>query len=112
MGMNAIKNSPRLMEVFEMVAAERIHQKRLLAGGVILFNCDSPIVDDDRKLRILTEELGEVANALDRLEKALAKKIRQGDTGAIKAARNHLQTELIQVAAVAVAWLETPERKK
>jgi hypothetical protein len=105
--MNAkIKNSPRMMEMFEAIAQERIHQKRLLAGGAILFNCDSPIVDDDRKLRILTEKLGEVAQAIDRIEK-----INPKQKALLKVAKNHLRAELKQVAAIAVAWLETPEVK-
>jgi NTP pyrophosphatase (non-canonical NTP hydrolase) len=87
----------------------------LLAGGVILFNCDSPIVDDNRKLRVLTEELGEVADAIDRLERlgktdiGFFKSLSMQKRAAIKTAREHLRAELKQVAAVAVAWLETPE---
>ncbi|HVU26529.1 MAG TPA: hypothetical protein VHG71_02195 [Verrucomicrobiae bacterium] len=105
-----IQNSPRMMDAFELIAQERIHQKRMLAGGQILFNCDSPVVDDHRKLRVLMEEVGEVADAIERLEKVEAKKQQKGDTGQMKAARIHLRAELIQIAAVAIAWLETENR--
>ena len=98
--MSAPKNSPALMAVLERVAAERIRQKQLLRDGKILFNCDSPVVDENRKLRILMEEVGEVAEAMDRVEcskNSRAKLFAQED----------LETELVQVAAVVFAWLET-----
>ena len=47
---------------------------------------------------MLTEEIGEVAEAIDLLE--------QVDS---RARREHLITEIVQVAAVAVAWLESLE---
>ena len=51
-------------------------------------DCSSPAVHDSTKLMVLTEECGEVARAVLDLD--------------VDATR----TELIQVAAVAVAWLE------
>ena len=52
-------------------------------------DCSSPLVDDIVKTAVLNEECGEVARAV--LEKD----------------NRNLKEELIQVAAVAVAWLET-----
>lgn len=51
-------------------------------------DCSSPAVDEGVKLAVLAEELGEVARAL-----------LEGD-------RPGLARELVQVAAVAVAWRE------
>ena len=51
-------------------------------------DCSSPHVSDLAKLAVLTEETGEVARAL------------------LEQDPDQLRTELVQVAAVAVAWLE------
>lgn len=88
------KNNPAMLEVFAKIAAERDRQRQLFHAGKITFDCASPLPDPNRKLRVLTEEVGEVAQELDRLEHC---KDRRGD----------LETELIQVAAVATAWLES-----
>ena len=82
-------------DVFTRITAERERQNILLRQGKLLFNCSSPVVDPRRKLRVIVEELGEVAQAVDWLEASES-----------KANREHLIEELIQVAAVAVAWLE------
>lgn len=94
------KNSPLLMEVFARVAQERARQRDLLLLGRINFDCASPIVSPDRKLRVLVEEVGEVAKAIDDLE-TVKSRIRL----------DNLRAELVQVAAVAVAWLESLEVK-
>lgn len=92
----------RELEITERIWEEREHQRRLLRDGKILFACDSTIVDARRKFRVLTEEVGEVANALDRLE---ANTYRHQ----LSTLNHHLQCELVQVAAVAIAWLESLE---
>jgi len=77
-------------EVYALIDAERVRQRvkwdaphRWGQG-----DCSSPNVDVRTKLLVLTEECGEVARAvLDEDQEAL-------------------RTELVQVAAVAVAWLE------
>jgi hypothetical protein len=80
---------------------ERERQKELLRKGEIHFDCSSAIVDESRKLRVIIEELGEVAKAIDELERS---------SNALRR-REHLMVELIQVAAVAVAWMEAVEVK-
>ena len=95
------RNSPALLTVFERVAQQRLRQRQLLRDGKILFNCDSPIASDDRKLRVLAEELGEVARAVDWLERCSRPER--------VFAREDLHDELTQLAAVAAAWLETFE---
>ena len=69
-----------------MVSAERRRQRKLIAAGKIPFACESPETDEGYKLAVLTEEVGEVAKAL--LE------------------GTNVHEELVQVAAVAVAWAE------
>ena len=96
------KNSPNMMSVFERIAQERSRQRELFLKGKHLFSCDSPVADANRKLRVLVEEVGEVAEALDALEF-------QHVSRREKRLRAHLQDELVQVAAVAVAWLESLE---
>lgn len=87
--------------VLERIWFERLRQKDLFRAGKIGFDCASPVVSDDRKLRALTEELGEVAQEIDQIE--------SGDNK--KQARIRLKTELVQVAAVAIAWLEALEKE-
>jgi len=52
-------------------------------------DCSSPAVDYTVKVAVLAEEVGEVARAVLDVEHT-----------------DRLRTELVQVAAVAVAWLE------
>jgi hypothetical protein len=77
--------------VFQLVSLERERQKRLWGGDHEWGNgdCSTNGIADTVKLAVLTEEAGEVARA-----------VLQNDPG-------NLKTELIQVAAVAVAWLES-----
>lgn len=96
--LNTVKSRRR---IFAEIESERLRQKKLLNTGQILFTLDSPVVDNDRKLRICAEELGEIAGALDKLEGSPRARSRKDD----------LRKELIQLAACLVAWLETPEAK-
>lgn len=80
-------------EVLEAVTVERQRQATIWGGehkwGV--GDCSSKDVNPLVKLGVLTEECGEVARAL------------------LDGSPETLRTELIQVAAVAVAWLEGVE---
>lgn len=71
------------------VRDERERQDRLVASGSVSWDCTNPDVIGHAKLSVLAEEFGEVARAL-----------LDGDL-------QHLRQELIQVAAVAVAWAES-----
>jgi hypothetical protein len=77
---------PTQVILFE-VAKERERQKELIASGVIPFACEEPLTMPGYKLSVLAEEFGEVAKAM----------LEEGN----------LREELIQVAAVAVAWAES-----
>ena len=100
-----ITNSPAFMDVMARVAKERIRQQELFLAGKFTFTCASKTADDNRKLRVLAEEVGEVAEAIDKLEAAESR----GGGAASALRREELHTELVQVAAVAVAWLESME---
>lgn len=88
-------------DIFVLVTAERERQRELLRGGKISFDVAAAIPDETRKLRVLVEEIGECAQAVDLLEGCHAKQ---------RATRTaYLREELVQVAAVAAAWLESFE---
>jgi hypothetical protein len=99
-----MKNSPAMLDVFALVARERARQRDLYRTGRISFDCGSPIPDLNRKLRVLVEEVGEVAQDIDRLEDSR-------DARGRKFILEDLEKELVQVAAVAVAWLESLQPK-
>jgi hypothetical protein len=96
-----VKNDPlqcletAVTAVREEIFRERVRQRFLILARKLIFDCSSPIVDNRRKFRAPFEEAGEVAQAIDYLER---RDIEQG--------RFDLRVELIQVAAVAIAWLE------
>ena len=74
------------------VAAERLRQEGLKASGRFDATCADNTLSAGQKLAILVEEVGEVARAIcDRDPE-------------------HMREELVQVAAVAVAWVEALTR--
>jgi NTP pyrophosphatase (non-canonical NTP hydrolase) len=83
--------------VFQEVHAERERQEELKAAGRFEETCADPGMSDFERFAVLGEEVGEVAKAI--LEEAGRR--RRGD--------DDLRTELTQVAAVAIAWLESIE---
>lgn len=76
------------------VVNERIRQEQLRLDGRFVHTCADPDMADGAKLACLTEELGEVARAMLHRDELTS------DGG------GDLRTELVQVAAVAVAWAE------
>jgi len=86
------------------ISTERDRQERLFLQGKHSFTCASRTACVTRKLRILVEEIGEVANAIDQLEIAESR-----ESNALKEWRLNLRMEIVQVAAVCVAWLESFE---
>ncbi len=80
-----------------LVLQERKRQDALKASGRFTYTCADQAMGDMEKLAVLTEEVGEVARAL--LEKSRL-------VTDIKATPPALKTELIQVAAICVAWIE------
>ena len=78
------------LEIFCEIDAERERQERKHGPNT----CAGQGVSDELKSAILTEENGEVAKAV------------------IEKNRDELKKELVQVAAVAVAWLEALDAPK
>lgn len=72
------------------VHEERLRQDELVRTEKISWGCCDPTAPEGIKLAVLTEEVGEVARAI----------LENDDP-------THLREELIQVAAVAVAWAES-----
>jgi NTP pyrophosphatase (non-canonical NTP hydrolase) len=82
------------------VKHERFEQERLKAEGRFRFTCADPDLSMGEKLAILMEEVGEVAQqVLEQPDRRLA----FDSSGS----RQELREELEQVAAVAVAWVES-----
>lgn len=78
---------------------ERFQQEKLKAEGRFRFTCADQELSNAEKLAILTEEVGEVAQqVLEQPDRRLV----MDNSGS----RKELRKELIQVAAVAVAWSE------
>lgn len=93
-------------DVFYFINQERIRQEELKAVGKFKHSCADPI-GNETKLAILTEELGEVAREVCEGSFVLHPNLSGAERVAIA---EKLKTELIQVAAVAVAWLESFEQ--
>jgi NTP pyrophosphatase (non-canonical NTP hydrolase) len=82
-------------EIVGLILAERYRQEELKAAGKFPFTCaDAKGLTNGQKVAVLSEECGEVARA------AL------GADGLVKDG-GVLKKELVQVAAVCVAWLES-----
>jgi NTP pyrophosphatase (non-canonical NTP hydrolase) len=81
----------QMPDVYEMIKRERAaaHAKHGPDGG----SCEQMSASDNRWLAVLTEEVGEVARALNDHE-----------------AHHHLYEELVQVAAMAAAWADAVTR--
>jgi hypothetical protein len=70
------------------VTAERLRQVQLKTEGRFEHTCADPEATDGYRLTVLVEEVGEVARAV------------------LESDGRGLREELVQVAAVAVAWIE------
>jgi hypothetical protein len=90
-------------EVVDAIWQERQRQRllRLKSPTKYPFDMDHPLPDVRRKFRVDAEEIGEVAEAIDKLECASPRQRYRRQA--------HLETELIQVGAVTEAWLESYE---
>jgi len=86
-------NSRTTERMLQLVRLERQRQQVLLDRGDINFNCADPEISDLVKFPVLVEEVGEVATEIQ----------------FPPVDKKKLQKELIQAAAVAVAWAESLE---
>lgn len=91
-----------MADIWAEIVAERAraHAKH---GATSMESCD-PLAD--RRLRVLTEEVGEVARVLNDREHGLGDLAYSGRYDVIeRIAMRDLRAELVQVAAMAVAWI-------
>ncbi len=86
-----------MLTILQDVVEERLRQIDKW-GGATGDGVENPRQSDYVRLRVLAEEFGEVAEAMGRPEDGNGK----GD----------LRKELVQVAAVAVAWIEGLDRAR
>lgn len=98
-------------EVLTRIWLERLRQRDLFRRGKLSCPVESTTTDENRKLRVLVEEVGEVAQELDALEMITRARTesREKFEARLNKRRRHLQLELTQLAAVTVAWLESFE---
>lgn len=89
----------RIHGIYADILTEREHQEALKIAGKFRYTCADVEMVDTSRACVLTEETGEVCRAVLSIF-GLTK-----DTPE-KASYFHLRRELVQVAAVAVAWIE------
>jgi hypothetical protein len=97
-------------EVLSDVNSERSRQEELKKSGKFFWTCASPDVNDSDKLAVLAEEFGEVSKEVvdAMIERGrYAKETLEQPPHRIAALKLALYKELVQVAAVAVAWAES-----
>lgn len=94
------------LEVLSDVIVERERQQKLKAEGRFRYTCADPEITDDECYVVLGEEFGEVA------QQVLTQPDRVGGERSFDTvgSRAGLRKELVQVAAVAVAWIERLDR--
>jgi hypothetical protein len=80
--------------VLNEVAKERVRQDTLKREGKFRHTLNDRLMDDGEKLACLAEELGEIGKAM------LHNRMLVSDGG------GDIRTELIQLAALSVAWVE------
>ena len=87
----------RRVKIFGDIIEERIRQERLKREGKFKHTCAEPDMLASEKYLVLAEETGEVARAILNLQNF------SRDYGADL---GKVRKELIEVAAVSVAWIE------
>jgi len=106
-------------EVLSDVRKERFRQDELLEKGKFPWSCDNLEIPDIKKLGVLAEEFGEAAKEACQIQEQYdrsypddsAEVIAVSIQRAVLRRRKLLRTELIQVAAVAVAWCEALDKQ-
>jgi hypothetical protein len=89
-------NRPHVWGVLDLVERERERQEDLKAAGKFKYSCADAELSDAECLAVLVEEVGEAGHEVNECIQ------KPRDLAALQ----RLQAELIQSAAVAVAWCE------
>ena len=100
-------------EILQDIYRERFRQEELRLKGKFEYTCDSKEISNSYKLAILGEEFGEVSKEVNEELNFLHKLAKDPcEVDHIKKAYHiRMRKELIQVAAVCVAWAESLEEK-
>lgn len=93
-------NSPHFLTVVADIAQCRQVQRQAFRDGLTLLELSSPVADDHRKLRRLTQCLGDIANALETIEHLDNLN-----------SRMELRNAIRGLTANGFAWLESLEAK-
>ncbi len=90
--------------VLSAITDERVRQEQLRMSGKFTWTCLDKLVSNSEKLAVLAEEFGEVSKEI--VEQLIANS--QGCTVEIfELFNDKIKKELVQVAAICVAWLES-----
>lgn len=108
-----------LSRVIREVTDERRRQEKLKAEGKFDYSCSDPELSDPQKLAILAEEFGEAAKEVTEMVISDTKNwpaecpemVLTHQERVRKRRKALLRKELIEVAAVAVAWVECLTRE-
>lgn len=109
-----IEDNDRLYNILNAIAKERVRQEELRKSGKFLWTCADSTQSNPRKLAVLAEEFGEVAREVTE-ELILRDKVRKDPCDCEHIFAKHrarLRAELIQVAAVCVAWCEALDEEE
>lgn len=90
-------------DIFDEIVRERERQEKHVADGRHPFSCADASISGAEKARVAGEEFGEVCKSSYETDNSAALPRVQAHN------REHLREELIQLAAVCVAWLESLE---
>ncbi len=110
---------PRLQaKICNDIVQERHRQEHLLAQGKFPWSCDDLTVPDIKKLGVLAEEFGEVAKEAAQIQEQYDRTwpgenedvVAESLARSVRRRRGRLRAELVQVAAVCVAWCESLDR--
>jgi uncharacterized protein YoxC len=109
-------NQQRYADAIAKVGFERHKQEQMKAAGKFRHTCNDPQMTDPERLAVLVEEVGEVSTEVlgvcdeaDARAKTMATQTRENSEAVEQAVRVRMYEELAQVAAVAVAWMESIE---
>jgi len=89
------EHDDEMEDILYSVKCERIRQEELKKHGEFEFTCADAAMPLATKLAVLVEEVGEVARALCDDESV-----------------DRLRDELVQVAAVSVAWIQALDKQE
>jgi hypothetical protein len=108
--------SIRVLPVYKDIYAERLRHELLVKSGKFLWTCatTSPSVSLDRKMSVLSEEHGEVGREVVEYGITEDKYVKDNLHFPPHRRRYYLERirkELVQVAAVCVAWIEAIDQQ-